>query len=177
MDFNLTIKAIVFAAEKHKYQRRKGFNRIPYINHPLKVAQILSDCGEDDEELLIASILHDVIEDTDATVDEIIKNFSKDICDLILEVSDDKKMSDSMRKELQIISAATLSEKAKKLKIADKICNIHDIVNYPLYWSTRRKKNYLEWAQKVVDGCRGVNPELEFLFSQTFDEGMKILGK
>jgi GTP diphosphokinase / guanosine-3',5'-bis(diphosphate) 3'-diphosphatase len=176
MNFNLIIKAIVFAAEKHKFQRRKGFSRIPYINHPLKVAQILSDCGEEDEKLIIASILHDVIEDTDASLDDIIHNFGKEICDIILEVTDDKKIPSSLRKKLQIKSAPGLSENAKKLKIADKICNIRDIVNYPLFWSTRRKRNYLEWAQKVVAGCSGVNSRLESIFSITLEEGFKALG-
>ena len=136
---------------------------------------ILSDFGEDDEELLIASILHDVIEDTDATVDEIIANFGKGVCDLVLEVTDNKKLPYSLRKELQIKSAPSLSEKAKKLKIADKICNIRDIVTYPLDWSIERKLNYLEWAQKVVVGCRGVNSELESIFSMTIDEGLEAL--
>lgn len=169
------IKAIVFAAEKHKYQRRKGNNDIPYINHPLKVSQILSDCGEEDEELLIAAILHDVIEDTDATEDEIIKEFGKGVCDLVLEVTDNKKLPHFLRKKLQIKSAPGLSVKAKKIKIADKICNIRDIVSYPLDWSIKRKLNYLKWAQKVIDGCTGVNPGLEAIFSRTLAEGLEIL--
>lgn len=175
MNFNLTIKAIVFAAEKHKYQRRKGFNQVPYINHPLKVAQLLSDCGEEDEQLLIASILHDVIEDTDTTVDELIRDFGKGVCDLVLEVTDDKELPFAIRKELQIKSAPGLSVKAKKLKIADKICNIRDIVTYPLDWSIERKLIYLDWAQKVVAGCKGVNSELESLFSKTIDESLDAI--
>jgi len=177
MDFNLIINAIVFAAEKHKYQRRKGFNQVPYINHPLKVSQILSDCGEKDEMLIIASILHDVIEDTDTTEDEIICNFGKKVCDLILEVSDDKKLSYDLRKELQITSAPGLSENAKKIRIADKICNIKDIISYPLIWSNKRKLKYIEWSQKVFTGCRGVNPDLEALFMKTIEESLNKLQK
>ncbi len=169
------ITACVYSAEKHKYQRRKGFNQVPYINHPLKVAKVLGECGETDEDLLIAAILHDVIEDTDATVDDICREFGKTICDLVIEVTDDKDLPYAIRKELQVKHAPDLSISAKKLKIADKICNIRDITTYPLDWSTERKLTYLEWAQQVVNGCLGVNHELEQMFHQTVEEGLETL--
>jgi len=168
------ISATVFAAEKHKYQRRKGFNQIPYINHPLKVSKLLSDCGESDEDLLIAALLHDIIEDTDATVDDITNEFGQKVCDLVIEVTDDKDLPYAIRKELQIQNAPSLSFNAKKLKIADKICNIRDIIAYPLDWSPERKLTYLEWSQQVVKGCEGVNPELEKIFYQVLEEGLEI---
>lgn len=175
MDYNRMITAVVYAAEKHKYQRRKGFNQVPYINHPLKVSKMLSDCGEKDEDLLIASLLHDIIEDTDVTVDDLCREFGKPICDLVIEVTDDKDLPYAIRKELQVKNAPDLSPKAKKLKIADKICNIRDIISYPLDWSTERKLTYLEWSQHVVKGCEGVNPELEKVFKQTLEEGLETL--
>jgi guanosine-3',5'-bis(diphosphate) 3'-pyrophosphohydrolase len=175
MQENLLIKAAVYAAEKHVYQRRKGFNQVPYINHPLKVSQLLSQCGETDENLLIAAILHDVIEDTDATREEISAEFGNEVGDLVLEVTDDKELPYAIRKELQVKGAPTLSEKAKKLKIADKICNIRDILNYPLDWSTERRLSYLEWSQDVVEGCRGVSTELERVFDEAITEGYSKL--
>jgi guanosine-3',5'-bis(diphosphate) 3'-pyrophosphohydrolase len=92
MNHNLVIKAAVYAAEKHKYQRRKGFNQVPYINHPLKVAMLLADAGEEGENLIIAAILHDVIEDTDASYEEIATEFNKEIADIVIEVTDDKEL-------------------------------------------------------------------------------------
>jgi guanosine-3',5'-bis(diphosphate) 3'-pyrophosphohydrolase len=175
MESNLIIKAAVFAAEKHKYQRRKGFNQVPYINHPLKVAKLLSECGENEENLLIAAILHDIIEDTDATAHELAQEFNSEISKIVLEVTDDKEMPYAIRKELQIKRAPSLSEQAKKLKIADKICNISDILNYPLDWSTERKLSYLDWASQVVSGCRNLNTELDRLFDQTLQEGLDKL--
>jgi len=172
---NLLIKAGVYAAEKHKYQRRKGFNQVPYINHPLKVAKLLSECGENEESLLIAAILHDVVEDTDATVQDIAEQFNKEISELVMEVTDDKDLPYAVRKDLQVKGAPGLSEKAKKLKIADKTCNIRDILSYPLDWSTERKLSYLEWAKEVVDGCRDVNSELEKSFDETHQEGFEKL--
>ncbi len=175
MNANLVIKAAVYAAEKHKYQRRKGFNQVPYINHPLKVALMLDECDEHDDNILIAAILHDVIEDTDASYEEISREFNKEVADLVIEVTDDKELPYAIRKELQVKGAPALSENAKKIKIADKICNIRDIVNYPLDWSTERKLSYLEWAKQVVSGCRNVNALLEAAFDATFNEGLEKL--
>ncbi len=169
------ITAAVYAAEKHKYQRRKGYNQIPYINHPLKVSKLLSDCGENDEDLLIAALLHDIIEDTDATVDDITQEFGNVVSGMVVEVTDDKELPYSIRKELQVKNAPGHSIGAKKLKIADKICNIRDILSYPLDWSTERKLTYLDWAQQVVKGCEGVNQDLEKVFYQTLEEGIETL--
>lgn len=171
MQENLLIKAAVYAAEKHKYQRRKGFNQVPYINHPLKVAEMLTECGENNENLLIAAILHDVIEDTDASREEIAGLFGQEVSDLILEVTDDKDLPYAIRKELQVKGAPTLSENAKRLKVADKICNVRDILSYPLDWSTERKLSYLDWAKQVVDGCRNINQQLDRVFDETLNEG------
>lgn len=175
MDIHLVIKAVSYAAEKHKYQRRKGFNQVPYINHPLKVARLLSEAGESDENLLLAAILHDVIEDTDATPDDIRREFNDTICNLVLEVTDDKELPYAIRKELQVKSTESLSLDAKKLKVADKICNMRDIVSYPLDWSTERKLSYLEWADQVAKGCRGANEKLDLLFNETLAQGLAKL--
>ncbi len=167
----MLIKAALYAAEKHKYQRRKGFNQVPYINHPLKVVDTLIDCGEHDHDLLIAAVLHDVIEDTDATEDEIAELFNTEISKLVMEVSDNKDLPYTIRKEQQVESAPNLSHKAKLIKVADKICNIKDILNYPLDWSPERKLAYLSWSKEVVEGCRGINGQLESVFDRIIEEG------
>ena len=169
------IKAAAYAAEKHKYQRRRGFNQVPYINHPLKVANLLINCGEDDFILLTASILHDVVEDSDAGKEEIAHEFGKEIADLVMEVTDNKELPYTARKELQVKHAPELTCKAKKLKIADKICNMEDIINYPLEWTLERRLSYLNWAEQVVNGCRGVSPALETMFDKTLSEGLNKL--
>ena len=170
MDFTLLLKAANYAAEKHKYQRRKGFNQVPYINHPLKVAEVLTDCGEMDANLLIAAILHDVIEDTDANELEVTELFNEEISKLVMEVTDDKDLPYTIRKELQVKTAPGLSHKAKLIKIADKICNIRDMINYPVDWSPERKMSYLDWAMQVVAGCRGINENLENLFDKVLND-------
>ena len=95
----------------------------------------------------------------------------KEVSDYVVELTDDKNLPIAERKELQIKNAVNLSVGAKKIKIADKICNIQDIVNYPLDWSTERRLGYLEWADQVVAGCRGVAPKLEELFDLTLQDG------
>ncbi|MFP4024825.1 MAG: HD domain-containing protein [Thiohalospira sp.] len=172
------IKAIAFASERHKYQLRKGVSKIPYINHPVKVAEILSQCGETDTFLLVAALLHDVIEDTTNNELEIkglseiiLKEFGEEVLLTVLEVSDDKSLSVEERKRLQIIRTPELSDRAKKLKIADKISNIMDIkIDPPDTWPFKRKVAYLEWAEKVVAGARGLNTQLDRMFDEVYDE-------
>ncbi len=163
------LKAAVFAAEKHRHQRRKDADRSPYINHPLAVAACLAaEGGVTDETILLAALLHDTIEDTATTPDELREAFGADVCRLVQEVSDDKTLAKAVRKQLQIEHAPQLSPEAKQLKIADKICNIRDLAqNPPADWEPGRITEYLDWAQRVVNGCRGANADLDRLFDAT----------
>jgi GTP diphosphokinase / guanosine-3',5'-bis(diphosphate) 3'-diphosphatase len=170
--FGLYLEALRFAAEKHLTQRRKGCEMVPYINHPIKVVHLLYKLAETDVELLSAAVLHDVLEDTCTTEDEMREKFGDRITNLVLEVTDDMTMTYDDRKRYQIRKAPGLTDDAKRIKIADKICNIEDILTYPLTWSERRKYQYFEWSAKVVDGCRGVNPILENLFDETLKRAM-----
>jgi len=165
------LDALSFAAEKHCGQMRKG-GKIPYINHPIKVAQILADNGESAEtDLLIAAILHDVIEDTDATPEQLESMFGKDVCDLVMECTDDKTKNKAVRKQNQIDCAANASDLAKKLKLADKICNVRDIRERPPKgWSLKRKIAYLDWSEDVFEGLKGVNDQLENLLENEIQQ-------
>jgi len=172
------IEAISFAAERHRNQRRKGEGEMPYINHPIEVAKILTRCGEDDLDLLIAALLHDVIEDTTKNTAEIkklsntiISIFGDTVLKTVLEVSDDKSLPVEKRKELQVLQTSGLTDRAKKLKVADKISNIKDIKDDPPEnWTTERKLAYLVWAKKVVDAAKGLNQKLDQLFDQVYAE-------
>ncbi len=134
-----------FAADKHKFQRRKGSLHIPYINHPISVCKLIAESGISDLNLLMAALLHDILEDTDTTEIELTDKFGIEVVSLVLEVTDNMKLKESERKELQVKKASSLSSKAKMLKIADKICNINDMINYPINWSRKRKIYYIEW--------------------------------
>ena len=168
---NHVIRAISFAADKHRNQRRKDIEASPYINHPIALANILAnEAGIEDEKVLVAAILHDTIEDTDTTADELQRTFGPEVAAIVLEVTDDKSLPKAERKRLQIVHAGEISQRAKLVKLADKICNLRDIAHSPpAGWPLERQRAYFDWARAVVDGLRGVHPELERLF----DEALK----
>ena len=176
-DFALFLSALNFSAGKHRHQRRKDEQASPYINHPIEVANVLWTIGDvSDTITIIGALLHDTIEDTNTTPEEIRTNFGKDVLALVLEVSDNKNLPKHDRKAIQIREAPYLSKRAKQLKLADKICNISDIVNYPPRdWSKQRKIDYLEWAYNVIDGLRGTNIKLETHFDALLAEGRRKL--
>lgn len=177
IELSFLFNAIVFAAEKHQFQRRKGYLKIPYINHPLKVCKTLIDHGELDSDLLVASVLHDTLEDTQTTYKEIEDFFGTKVAKIVNEVTDDMSLPENIRKELQVEKAPKLSNSAKKIKIADKLCNITDLINYPIYWSKARKIRYIEWSGRVFSQCRGVNTSLEMSFIEMSEIGLKSLNK
>ncbi len=169
-ELSLFIKAIRFASEKHKDQRRKGKEASPYINHPILVADILwSIGGIRDYKVLISAILHDTVEDTNTSPDDIESIFGKDIRKIVEEVTDDKSLPKMDRKRLQIETASHKSLEAKLVKLGDKISNIQDILkNPPVDWSIERRNEYLEWAKAVVDEIRGTNITLENYFDEYY---------
>lgn len=158
------LRAAAFAAYKHRDQRRKDADASPYINHPIAVANVLADAGVDDPIVLAAALLHDTIEDTDTSRAEIEHLFDRQVASIVAEVTDDKSLPKAERKRLQVEHAATISDKAKLVKLADKICNLRDIIESPPDWPVERKREYFDWAQAVIDRLRGVSPPLEALF-------------
>lgn len=172
------LKALNFAAGKHNDQRRKDSQSSPYINHLIGVAETLWSVGEvRDENLLVAAILHDTIEDTNTTAEEVRAEFGEEVLSLVLEVTDDKSLPKQTRKQLQVEHAPHKSNKAKLLKIADKINNIRDIIKSPpADWSMERQQEYLLWSERVVAGLRGVSPRLESHYDELLGEGKRSLG-
>lgn len=165
----LLLRALAFAAEKHRDQRRKDAERSPYINHPIKLARVLClEGGVVDVVVLCSALLHDTIEDTNTGYEELCSQFGEEIAGVVREVTDNKSLDKSERKRLQIEHAPSLSPRAKLVKLADKICNLRDIAAAPpTGWDDVRKNDYFDWAKKVVDGLRGVHPQLEAIFDST----------
>ena len=156
------LRAALFAAEKHRTQRRKDAGASPYINHPLAVAAVLAEHGVMDSVTLQAALLHDTVEDTETTVAELAEVFGPAVAHVVREVTDDVTLERSERRRLQIENAPGLSERAKLVKIGDKICNITDVAwNPPKDWSLGRRHDYLDWTEQVVAGCRGTSRALE----------------
>ncbi|HLL99977.1 MAG TPA: HD domain-containing protein [Pyrinomonadaceae bacterium] len=171
-DLSKLLEAASFAAKRHKNQKRKGADGEPYINHPLEVAKLLANVGKvEDTDVLIAALLHDTVEDTETTREEITQMFGERVSGMVLEVTDDKSLPKAERKQLQVEHAPHLSPGAKLVKLGDKISNITDIMNNPPRdWSLERKLEYIAWGERVVAGLRGANTELEKHFDQTAEK-------
>lgn len=167
---SLLIHAAAFAAHKHRDQRRKDAAASPYVNHPLALADVLAnEGGVEDVDVLCAALLHDTIEDTETTVEELQREFGSKITSIVLEVTDDKSLPKAERKRLQIEHAGHASHEARLVKLADKVCNLRDILaSPPADWPPERKRQYFDWACQVVDQVRGANAELELAFDREY---------
>lgn len=169
------LAAADFAAHKHRAQRRKDASTTPYINHPIRVALLLAQIAEiNDLATLQAALLHDTLEDTSTTPQELENHFGAEVRALVQEVSDDKCLPSSERKRLQIAHAPNLSPKARFIKLADKVANVSDLTwEAPVTWPIQRKLAYLDWAEKVVGALQGCNQALEQMFARLVAEKRK----
>jgi guanosine-3',5'-bis(diphosphate) 3'-pyrophosphohydrolase len=160
------MEATLFAADKHRGQKRKDAQGTPYINHPIYVANMMASVGGVvDIEALQAAMLHDTVEDTDTLPEEIEARFGYAVRSLVMEVTDDKSLEKQERKRRQIEKAPNLSERAKIIKLADKIANLTDMMaSPPIGWSLERRQQYVEWSERVIAGCRGNNRRLDELY-------------
>jgi guanosine-3',5'-bis(diphosphate) 3'-pyrophosphohydrolase len=173
----LVLQAIGFAARKHKDQRRKDEEASPYINHPVAVALLLAEIGGVmDPEILAAAILHDTLEDTETTPDELEAKFGQRVRRIVEEVTDDKSLPKKVRKQRQIDHAQGLSPDAVLIKLGDKTANVLDVTHSPPKdWPIERKREYLDWAESVVNACPKVNPAMEQNFDRVLAAGRNVL--
>ncbi len=169
-DLALLFRALAFAAHKHRDQRRKDAEASPYINHPIALAEVLAgEGGVAEVEVLAAALLHDTIEDTATTPEELREQFGERIAAIVAEVTDDKRLPKAERKRLQVEHAAAISPGAKLVKLADKICNLRDVAERPpAGWDLERRREYFDWAKRVIDGLRGIHPALEAAFDGAY---------
>ncbi|MGC9468580.1 MAG: HD domain-containing protein [Anaerolineae bacterium] len=165
-EMGLFLEALSFSAHRHRNQRRKGDGGEPYLNHLIRVVEILWTVGcVRDLTTLVAAMLHDVLEDTDATAREIEVRFGPQVLAVVQEVTDDKSLPKTVRKEQQVLRAPDCSSRAKLVKLADKIHNLLALSrDPPADWTEARMVDYIDWSERVVAGLRGVNEALEIAF-------------
>ena len=164
-DIAMILRAASFAAHKHRDQRRKDASASPYINHPLALARTLAEeGGVTDATTICAALLHDTVEDTDTSLAELREAFGVEVAAVVAEVTDDKRLPKAQRKRRQVEHAAHASDRAKLVKLADKIGNLRDLATTPPDWPDQRRREYFDWAKEVVDQLRGVSPRLEAVF-------------
>ncbi len=160
----LVLRALTFAAQRHRDQRRRDRHASPFVNHPIEVATLLAEVGAvSDAATLAAAVLHDVVEDTATTVDEVASVFGAAVAGVVAEVTDDPALPRCERRRLQAAHAAGLSPAARLIKIADKIANLRQM---PADWNAERRADYAASACRVVDACRGTNAALERRFDE-----------
>ncbi len=170
-DLGLIIDALDFASRAHRDQRRKDAEASPYISHPIALARILAvEGGVEDPITIAGALLHDTVEDCGVTFGELEARFGVDVANVVRQVTDDKELPKDRRKELQIEHAPHLTDRGKLVKLADKIANVRDVGQQPpTDWSVQRRRDYADWAKRVVDGLRGIHPGLEAQFDEARD--------
>jgi (p)ppGpp synthase/HD superfamily hydrolase len=167
-----------FAADCHTSQKRKGGAGEPYINHLAEVAELVAEAtGGRDPELVAAAYLHDAVEDTAVTHEDLVERFGRDVADLVAEVTDDKSLPKAERKRLQVEHAPGLSRRAKILKLADKTSNLRALADSPpADWTKQRRRDYISWGRDVVAGLRGACPWLEERFDEAAAAADRAVG-
>lgn len=173
MNSNLmVVKAVLFCSEKHVSQRRKGAAQEPYINHLTEVASLVASAtGGEDVNLIAAAYLHDTLEDTATTFDELVEQFNDDIARLVSEMTDNKSLPKQRRKELQVENASKKSKRAQVIKLADKISNLRSLAaSPPADWEADRREEYVNWARAVCGQLKGNNAWLDEQFEKAAAE-------
>jgi guanosine-3',5'-bis(diphosphate) 3'-pyrophosphohydrolase len=139
------------------------------MNHLTEVAELVAEASDGDIALIIAAVLHDSVEDTEATLEELEALFGAEVASLVAEVTDDKSLPKQVRKELQIEHAAHASNRAKMIKMADKVSNLRSLASSPpAHWDAERIQAYYHWAARVVEGCRPANEQLAAKFDAAY---------
>jgi hypothetical protein len=162
-------KALLFAADAHRNQRRKGAAQEPYLNHLIEVVDLVVQATDNaDMDLVISALLHDVVEDTPTTYEDVATNFGERVAEIVRENSDNMSLPKAERRRARIASMALKSREARIVKMADIISNLRAIaVSPPAGWSTERKLGYLEGCRQVVDAARGTESSIERIFDET----------
>jgi len=174
----LLAQAADYAARQHVAQRRKGELAEPYINHLTEVAAMLAEATDgSDAVLIMGGLLHDTLEDTASTYEDLVQRFGAEVAVLVAEVTDDKSLRKEERKRRQVEKTPFKSRRAKLLKIADKTSNLRSLVKSPpAGWTEERLRDYVVWAEAVVRSCRGLNARLEAGFDAAYAEAKQRFG-
>ncbi|MEQ8345146.1 MAG: HD domain-containing protein [Sneathiellaceae bacterium] len=170
--------ALLFAAEAHANQRRKGAAQEPYVNHLLEVMHLVARAsGGADLDLLVAALLHDVVEDTPVTDAELRTRFGDRVADIVAETSDDMSLPKPERRAQRIAGIAHKSPEARLIKIADAMSNLRAVAQSPpAGWGLGRRRDYLDGCRQLVDAMRGTNAWLEARFDRTAAMTEEVVG-
>lgn len=171
-DIHNIIDAVIFSASQHRFQTRKNAQKTPYIIHPIGVADSLMNIGGvRDPDIIIAGLLHDTIEDTSTTYEDIAADFGVRVAKFVKEVTDDKTLPKDERKKQQVLHAGEKSAGAAQIKLADKLYNMSNILYAPPpNWEKERCDAYIKWGEQVVSNLPWVNSSLKQAVDDIVDE-------
>ena len=153
MKKNLIKIAYSFAEARHYGQVRKGNKGIPYFEHIKEVVALVKiSSTKKNDSIIIASYLHDVVEDRKATRKEIKDLFGHDVVELVEEMTDKPFCSEAERRSNQIMAAKIMSIDSSLIKLADKISNLENLLHDPpISWNKKEIIDYIKWGQEVVN--------------------------
>lgn len=171
---HLLERALRVATEAHQGQTRKA-SGLPYITHPVAVAMLLQQHGFGDEETLAAALLHDVVEDTELTADELARQFPQGVVDLVSHLSE-RKLDESGkkrpwedRKREHLVHIASAPMAARAITLADKLHNLSTMA-YDIDAGEQISERFnasvdrLIWYyESMVDAAAGNDTELKSL--------------
>jgi (p)ppGpp synthase/HD superfamily hydrolase len=175
MDAARLLEAVRFAARAHHGQVWKGRAEIPYLDHVLDVARRLAQTHPEDEVLIVAGLLHDTIEDCGLSQGDIVARFGEAVAALVQEVTDDPSLPEAERRAAQERHVRHASDRAKRLKLADKTANLSAVARTPPDWPPARMTDYVDWALRVIDPVRGLDPVLEAGFDEAVAEARTVI--
>jgi (p)ppGpp synthase/HD superfamily hydrolase len=164
-------KCKYLAIARHAGQCRPNQSREPKINHIEEVAQLVKESGGNQDEVA-AAWLHDIVEDTDTTTDEIEELFGDEIAQLVDGLTDPPEFSSlplGVRKHQQAQRLLSKSDGVRRVKLCDQISNVHSVINDPPKdWDNKKCLEYIEGAKKIADVCYGVSDYLDALFKEAY---------
>lgn len=166
----IILAALGFAANKRRTQRKSAVEPSTSVAQPIELAHVLGVEGNiADEQVIAAAILHDTIEETETTNEELRQHFGLTIAEVVEEVTNDRSTSMQERKRRQLEQAPQFSRRAKLIKLAEKICDLRDMAdNPPPDLTVRQIQDYFDWSKEVVDCMRGISPSLEVAFDEVY---------
>jgi len=179
MDPNTFITARRFAREIHKdisINTVSGDVR-PQFEHLQEVADLIWVSGGSEIEI-VSAWLHDMVEDTPVTLEEIEEKFGKEVAEIVDGLTDPvhfKNFKNSERKQMQADRIGGKSESVRRIKLADQIVNIRFLTTDPEpNWSKEGNIDYVIGAKKIVDKCRGISPVLDEMFDREYKKSVEF---
>jgi len=162
-DAEAVLGAAIFATEKHKSQVRSNEKKTPYIIHPIEVADLVMKIGHVyDKDVLITALLHDVMDDTQTTYEQITSLYGTKVSSYLEEMTSKQGLSLKEQKKQQIMQAFRQNPSVAIIKLSDKLSNLKTLATSPPpSWSRDRIDQYFQWAQTVIENLPESNQLLK----------------